>query len=485
MIRDYRAIAGNSMSDYSTDLLIIGAGPGGYVAAIRAAQLGLKVTVVDKRATLGGTCLNVGCIPSKALLQSSHKYLEARQSLEGHGINVEHVRLNLKAMMGRKDNIVDELTRGIGFLFKKNGISFVQGTACLKGRGMVRISTIAGDVQEWQASHILIATGSEPLAPAEFGIDEERVVTSTGVLTLQKVPKHLIVIGAGYIGLELGSVWSRLGAGVTVIDFMDDPLPMMDRELGQALQKSLVSQGMVFKFGYKVSRLIKREKEITLHLHSCHSNFQEEPEIMTGNVVLVSMGRRPYTSNLGLENAGIILDQRGFIPVTRPSYQTVCKGIYAIGDVTPGPMLAHKAEEEGIAFAERIAGQAGSVNYQVIPSVIYTSPEVACVGQTEEELKAEGTAYRAGKFPFLANSRAKTNGETTGFVKVLSDEATDRILGVHIIGEAAGTLIGEACMAMEMGSSAEDMACTCHAHPTHSEALKEAAMAAYGKPIHI
>ena len=472
------------MGDYTTDLLVIGAGPGGYVAAIRAAQLGMKVTVVDKRPTLGGACLNVGCIPSKALLHSSHKYWEARTHFEQHGIDTGAVRLNLKAMLGRKDNVVDELTRGIGFLFKKNGVTFLQGAAHIKSPGNVEITPPDGDVSECQARHILIATGSEPLIPPGFEPDEERMVTSTGALDLQKVPKHLIVIGAGYIGLELGSVWLRLGAGVTVIDYLDHPLPIMDRELGTALQKELSAQGMKFKFGYKVSSIIRREKEITLHLHPSHLEASDVPDIMTGDVVLASMGRRPHTQGLGLANAGIKLDEKGFIPVKHPSFETVCPGIYAIGDVTPGPMLAHKAEEEGIAVAERLNGQAGHVNYGVIPSVIYTSPEVACVGRTEEELKAEGVGYRAGRFPFLANSRAKAVGETAGFIKVLAHAQTDEILGVHIIGEMAGTLIGEACLAMEMGASAEDLARTCHAHPTHSEALKEAAMATFSKPIH-
>jgi len=473
------------MSEQSTDLLVIGAGPGGYVAAIRAAQLGMKVVVVDKRPMPGGTCLNVGCIPSKALLHSSQKYIDAKNHLENHGIDVERVRLNLKKMLGRKDNVVDELTRGIGFLFIKNGVTFIHGTAHIKAQGKVQVATAAGDLQEWEARHILIATGSESFVPDGFEVDEERIVSSTGALALPKVPKHLVVVGAGYIGLELGSVWSRLGSGVTVVEYLDHPLPTLDREMATSLQKFLSDQGMIFRLGHKVSKIIRRDNEVVLHLHPSHEKDLEEPEIMTCDVVLLSMGRRPYTHDLGLENVGITLDEKGFIPIKSPAYETACPGIYAIGDVTLGPMLAHKAEEEGIAVAERIAGQAGHVNYGVIPAVVYTSPEVAMVGKTEEDLKAEGVSYTVGKFPFVANSRAKAVSSTAGFVKVLSDARTDRILGVHIIGEMAGTMIAEAAFAMEMGASAEDVARTCHAHPTHSEALKEAAMAAYNKAIHM
>ena len=473
------------MSEQSVDLLVIGAGPGGYVAAIRAAQLGMKVAVVDKRSLPGGTCLNVGCIPSKALLHTSQKYVESKTHLENYGVDVERVRLNLKKMLGYKENVVDELTRGIGFLFHKNGVTFIQGTAHIKSKGKVQVTTQNGDQSDWDVKHILIATGSEPSIPKGVEVDEEHIVTSTGALNLTTVPKHMVVIGAGYIGLELGSVWSRLGAGVTVVEYLDHPLPTLDQELASALHKSLKDQGIVFRFGHKVTKIIKRDKQVILHTQPSQGEALEEPEIMTCDVVLLAMGRRPYTHGLGLENVGITLNEQGFIPVNRPSYQTTCEGVYAIGDVTPGPMLAHKAEDEGIAVAERIAGQAGHVNYKVIPAVVYTSPEVATVGKTEEELKAEGTAYRSGKFPFLANSRAKAVGNTTGFIKVLSDDKTDRILGVHIIGEVAGTLIAEAAHAMEMGSTAEDIARTCHAHPTHSEALKEAAMAAYSSPIHM
>jgi dihydrolipoamide dehydrogenase len=473
------------MADQSIDLLVIGAGPGGYVAAIRAAQLGMKVLIVDKRPLAGGTCLNVGCIPSKALLHSSQKFIEAKNHLEKHGIEAERVRLNVKKMQGRKENVVDELTRGINFLFQKNGVTFVNGTAVIKSQNKVEVITSAGEAIIWHARHILIATGSVPFVPNGSEVDEERIVTSTGALNFTKVPKHLIVVGGGYIGLELGSVWARLGAGVTVVEYLDHLLPSMDRDLSKALHKSLTDQGMIFRFGHKIAKIIKRDKEVVLHLHPSHLEKLEEPEIMVGDVVLLSMGRRPYTEGLGLENVGIKLNDQGFIPVKQPTYETSCPGIYAIGDVTPGPMLAHKAEEEGIAVVERIAGQAGHVNYSVIPAVIYTSPEVATLGKTEDALKEEKMAYNVGKFPFMANSRAKAVGDTTGFVKVLSDAKTDRVLGVHIFGEMAGTMIAEAAMAMEMGASSEDIARTCHAHPTHSEALKEAAMAAYAKAIHI
>lgn len=472
------------MGEQDVDLLVIGAGPGGYVAAIRAAQLGMKVLVVDKRRFPGGTCLNVGCIPSKALLHSSKKYWDAKNHFENHGIDVDRIRLNLKKMLGRKDNVVDELTRGIGFLFLKNGVGFLHGTAHIKAGQKVQVTTPSGEQTIWKARHILVATGSEPFVPKGLEIDEERIVTSTGALKLTQVPKHLVVMGAGYIGLELGSVWARLGARVTVVEYLDRPLPTLDQELASALCTSLANQGFAFRLGHKVAKVIKRDKEVVLHLHPSRMAWAKEPEIMTCDVVLVSMGRRPHTEGLGLMNVGIAVDDRGFIPVKRPSYETTCPGIYAIGDVTPGPMLAHRAEEEGIAVVKRIAGQAGHVNYETIPAVVYTSPEVATVGKTEGELRREGITYRAGKFPFAANSRARITGETGGFVKVLREEQTGRILGVHIIGEEAGTMIAEAALAMEMRASAEDLARTCHAHPTHPEVLKEAAMAAYGKAIH-
>jgi len=467
------------------DLLVIGAGSGGYVAAIRAAQLGMKVLVIDKRPFPGGTCLHVGCIPSKALLQSSQKYRDAKDHFENYGIDVGQVRFNLKKMLGYKENVVDELTRSIGSLFLKNGVAFLQGTAHIKAPGKVQVITPSGDQTTWEAGHILVATGSQPFVPEGLEIDEDQIVTSTGALSLAQVPKHLVIMGAGYIGLELGSVWARLGASVTVIEYLDHPLPTLDQELALTLFKSLESQGFAFRFGHKVVRVIRRDRDVVLHLYPARAALSEKPEIMTCDVILASMGRRPYTEGLGLGNVGITVDKAGFIPISRPSCETACPGIYAIGDVTLGPMLAHRAEEEGIAVVERIAGQTSRVNYGAIPAVIYTSPEVATVGKGEEELKKEGVGYRVGKFPFFANSHARIAGETAGFVKVLSEAGTDRILGVHIIGEEAGTMIAEAVLAMQMKMSAENLAQTCHAHPTRSQALKEAAMAVYGKATHI
>lgn len=468
----------------SVDLLVIGAGPGGYVAAIRAAQLGLKVVVVDRRSLAGGTCLNVGCIPSKALLHSSHKYWEAKNHLEPYGIIAESVRLDLKRMLAQKDDAVSELTKGIAFLFRKNGITFIQGDAHIVHAGKVKVTKASGDEEMWHAKNILIATGSVASNIPRVEADEERIVTSTGALSLSKVPKHLVVIGAGYIGLELGSVWARLGSKVTVIEYFDRLAPTMDHEVGNALQKALMDQGMVFKYHRKVTEVIKHAKEITLHLTQVDGEKDARPEIITCDVVLMAVGRRPETHRLGLENVDILPNEKGFIEVD-DHYLTNCPGIYAIGDVIPGPMLAHKAEEEGIAVAEHLSGKSGHVNYDVIPAVIYTSPEVASVGKTEQQLKEENVDYAVGKFPFAANSRAKAIGETTGFVKVLTNKNTDRVLGVHIIGELAGTMIAEAALALEFGASSEDIARTCHAHPTHSEALKEAAFAAYDKAIHI
>lgn len=466
------------------DLFVIGAGPGGYVAAIKAAQLGLKVVVVDRRDLAGGTCLNVGCIPSKALLYSTHKFWETKNHLEAHGIFTDGVRVDLKRMLARKEAVVEDLTQGINFLFRKNGVTFIHGDAHIVHAGKIRVTKDSGDEEIWHAKNILIATGSEPSTLPEVEIDEERVITSTGALSLRKVPKHMVIVGAGYIGLELGSVWARLGSKVTVLEYFDRLAPTLDHEVGNALQKALTDQGMLFKFHRKVIKIIKQAKEITLHLIPMDEEKHDRPEIMTCDVVLLSIGRRPLTHDLGLENVDIIPNEKGFIEVDE-TYATSCPGIYAIGDVIPGPMLAHKAEEEGIAVAENLAGQAGHVNYDVIPTIIYTSPEVASVGKTEQQLKQEDIDYGVGKFPFAANSRAKAVGDTFGFVKVLTDKKTDRVLGVHIIGEQAGTMIAEAASVMEFGGSAEDIARTCHAHPTHSEALKEAAMSAYSKAIHV
>lgn len=461
------------------DLVVIGAGPGGYVAAIKAAQLGMKVACVDKRPVAGGTCLNVGCIPSKALLTSSHKYWEAREHFDNHGMTAD-IKIDVAKMQLRKENIVTELTKGIGFLFKKNGVTFISGAASIKSANQVHIE--GGEILGTR--NILIATGSEPSTLPNVEIDEKDVVSSTGALAFEKAPKHLVVIGAGVIGLELGSVWSRLGTAVTVVEYMDGILPTMDSEIATAFQKDLVKQGITFRLGRKVINLVKKPKELVLHVIPSHSEATDMPEIITCDKVLVATGRRPYTTGLGLENLGIETDRWGFINVNQ-HYQTSVPNIFAIGDVIPGPMLAHKAEEEGIAVVERLAGQAGHVNYDAIPSIVYTYPEIASVGLTEDQAKEQGLDYRVGKFPFLANSRAKAVGDTAGFVKIIADAKTDRVLGAHIMSEQAGNMIAEVALAMEFCASSEDIARTCHAHPTHSEALKEAAMATYGKPIHI
>ncbi len=461
------------------DLVVIGAGPGGYVAAIKAAQLGMKVACVDKRPVAGGTCLNVGCIPSKALLTSSHKYWEAREHFVNHGITAD-VKIDIKKMQLRKTNVVTEFTKGVSFLFRKNGVTFINGLASIKSPTQVQIE--GGDMLE--TKNILIATGSVSTTLPNIDIDEENIVTSTGALDFEKVPKHLVVIGGGVIGLELGSVWARLGAAVTVVEYLDRIVPSVDSEVAAAFQKSLVAQGMVFRLDRKVVNIVKQPKELALHIIPANSNATEIPEIITCDKVLVATGRRPNTDGLGLGNVGIETDRRGFISVNA-HYQTSVTNIFAIGDVIPGPMLAHKAEEEGIAIVEHLAGQADHVNYNAIPSIIYTHPEVASVGLTEDQAKEQGLTYKTGKFPFLANSRAKAVGDTTGFVKIIADAKTDKVLGVHIIGEQAGNMIAEATLAMEFCASSEDIARTCHAHPTHSEALKEAAMSTYSKAIHI
>ena len=472
------------MPEISADVIVIGAGPGGYVAAIRAAQLGLNVIVVDKRSKAGGTCLNVGCIPSKALLHSSHKFAETRSHLKVHGILAENVRLDLKAMLARKDAVVDELTRGIGFLFRKHNIKFAIGRASLRGAKHVQVVTEEGQTHDYYAEHIILATGSESISLPNFEIDEKRILTSTGALNLPKVPKSLAVIGGGYIGLEMASVWSRLGSSVTVVEAGDRIVPTMDREVGLALHKALEKQDINFRMDRQVTKVVKGEKNLTLHVTPTNQKSDKIPEIVECTAVLLAVGRRPNTQGLGLESLNIEMTAQGKVVVNR-HYQTSCPGVYAIGDIIHGPMLAHKAMEEGVAVAEYIAGQLAPVNYGIIPAVIYTLPEVASVGKTEEELKEKGIAYQVGKFPFSAVSRAKTVGETTGFVKILTDARTDEILGVHIIGEAAGSMIAEAAMAMEFGASAEDIARSCHAHPTFSEGLKEAAWAAFDKPLHM
>ena len=460
------------------DVVIIGAGPGGYVAAIRAAQLGFRTACIESRGSLGGTCLNIGCIPSKALLQSSEKFTEAGHAFAEHGVKVGDISLDLGAMMSRKDKVVTTLTRGVEFLFRKNKIDWLKGKARIAAPGRMVLTGSDGGAHEIEANSIIIATGSDSTRLPGIDIDEKRIVSSTGALSLDRVPKRLVVIGGGYIGLELGSVWQRLGARVTVVEVLDHIVPNMDRELGSALQRVLARSGIEFMLSTKLAGIGERQDGLVLELEGTGR------QTLAADVVLVSVGRRPYTDGLGLEEVGVARDQGGRI-IVDDGFATNVSGIYAIGDVIPGPMLAHKAEEEGIALVERLAGQKSHVDYDAVPAVIYTWPEVASVGNTEEELKAAGVSYRTGKFPFTANPRARSNGYTEGFVKILAEAETDRVLGVHIIGPDAGTLIAEAALAKEFGASAEDIARTCHAHPTLSEALKEAALAVDGRAIHI
>ncbi len=462
------------MSEF--DLIVIGGGPGGYVAAIRAAQLGMNVACVEMRGALGGTCLNVGCIPSKALLQSSHMYEEAKTHFAGHGIKAD-VKLDLPTMLAQKDKAVVDLTKGVEFLFKKNKITYVKGKGAIKSATEV----VVDGKDTLKTKKILIATGSDVAPLKGVTIDEKKIVSSTGAIALDKVPDHLVVVGGGIIGLELGSVWRRLGAEVTVIEFLDRIAPGMDAEVAKNFQRILEKQGMKFKLGMKVTAADSKGKGVTLALEPSKGGASES---LSADVVLVAIGRRPYTDGLGLDKVGVKLDERGRVPVDN-HFETSVKGIYAIGDVIAGPMLAHKAEDEGVAAAEIMVGQKGHVYYDAIPSVVYTWPEVAWVGKTEEELKAAGVEYKAGKFPFMANSRGRSVGETDGFVKVVADAKTDRMLGMHIIGPDAGTLIAEAVLAMEFGASSEDVARTCHAHPTLNEAVKEAALAVLGRAIHV
>jgi dihydrolipoamide dehydrogenase len=468
------------MSDTHFDLIVIGAGPGGYVAAIRAAQLGMKTACIDKRGTWGGTCLNVGCIPSKALLHSSEKFEEAQHHLAEHGVKVSKVELDLKALLARKDKVVSDLTKGIDFLFKKNKVTGLVGTGRIVKAGEVEVDD-GKKKTTYTADNILIATGSEVAPLPGVEIDEDRIVSSTGALSLDAVPKHLVVVGGGYIGLEMGSVWRRLGSKVTVVEFLGSIVPNMDQEVGKALHKTLEKQGMEFKLGTKVTAAKTAKSQVTLTVEPAKGGAAEEIKC---DVVLVSIGRRPFTDGLGLDEVGVARDNRGVVQVD-DRFKTSVDGIYAIGDAIPGPMLAHKAEEEGIACVERLAGQATHINYDAIPSVVYTWPEAASVGKTEEQLKEAGVAYSKGAFPFQANSRARANGDTEGFVKILADAATDEVLGVHIIGPDAGTMIAELALAMEFGASSEDIARTCHAHPTLNEAVKEAALAVEGSPIHM
>ncbi len=465
----------------SYDVIIIGGGPGGYVAAIRAAQLGLKVACVEKRGSLGGTCLNVGCIPSKALLQSSHHFEQAGHELAAHGVTTGKIGLNLKTMMGRKDKVVDDLTKGIEFLFKKNKIDYLLGVGVITAADTVEVTPAKGESRKLKTENIIIATGSDVAPLAGVAIDEKRIVSSTGALALAAVPKTMVVVGGGVIGLELGSVWRRLGAEVTVVEFLDAILPGMDGDIVKQMTRTLKKQGVKFMLKSKVTAAKANKGNVTLEIEPRDGGQAEK---IKADVVLVAIGRRPYSEGLGLEKAGVETDRHGFIQVGA-DFQTNIPGIFAIGDVIGGPMLAHKAEEEGVALAELIAGQAGHVDYDTIPGVVYTWPEVASVGKTEEQLKENGTAYNVGKFPFSANSRARANADQEGFVKILANAASDRVLGVHIIGPAAGELIAEAVAVMEFGGSAEDIARTCHAHPSLSEAVKEAALAVAGRAIHM
>jgi dihydrolipoamide dehydrogenase len=456
------------------DVIVIGSGPGGYVCAIRAAQLGLKVACVEKRATLGGTCLNIGCIPSKALLHSSENFEATGHQFAEHGIVVEGIKLDLAKMQVRKDAVVTANVKGVEFLFRKNKITWLKGTGKIVAAGQVEV-----DGTVYETKHIVIATGSESTPLRGVDVDEQRIVTSTGALELNAVPNHLVVIGAGVIGLELGSVWRRLGARVTVVEFLDRILPGMDAELATATRRILAKQGLTFRLSTKVTGATAGDTGVMLTMEPVAGGASEQ---LTADIVLLAIGRRPWLD--GLESAGIALDERGRVR-TDDHYATNVPGIYAIGDAIAGPMLAHKAEDEGVAVAEILAGKAGHVNYGVIPAVVYTWPEVASVGRTEEELKAAGIAYNVGKFPFTANGRARAMGDTDGFVKLLADKTTDRLLGAHILGPDAGTLIAELALAMEFGASAEDVARTCHAHPSLNEAVKEAALAVEGRALHI
>ena len=460
----------------SFDVIVIGSGPGGYVCAIRAAQLGLKTACVEKRATLGGTCLNIGCIPSKALLQSSENYTALLHGFAEHGVIAGNVSLDLARMQARKGEVVNANVKGVEFLFKKNKVTWLKGAGKLLGDGRVDVNGT-----EYQAKNIVIATGSDSTPLKGVEVDEKAIVTSTGALELDKVPGHLVVIGGGVIGLELGSVWHRLGAEVTVIEFLDRLTPGMDTEISKALERVLIKQGIKFKLGSKVTAAVKTADGVTLTVEPSKGGAAQE---IKADVVLLSIGRYAYTEGLGLDVAGVARDDRGRVAIDH-GFATNVPGIYAIGDVVSGPMLAHKAEDEGVAVAEILAGQAGHVNYDAIPSVIYTWPELASVGATEDDLKQAGTAYTVGKFPFAANGRARAMGDTDGFVKILADKATDRVLGAHILGPDAGTLIAEMVTAIEFGASAEDVARICHAHPTLSEAVKEAALAVEGRALHI
>ena len=462
------------------DLVVIGGGPGGYVCAIRAAQLGLKTACVESRGTLGGTCLNVGCIPSKSLLNLSENYHKAKKDFNNQGIEISDIKLNINKMISNKDKSVQVLTKGVEFLFKKNKVTYLKGKGVIFSKNSIVVFGSDNNRTNIKAKSIVIATGSSPTSLPGIEIDEKNIVSATGALSFSEVPKDLVIIGGGYIGLEMGSIWSRLGSNVTVVEYLEFITPGMDKEVSNEFKKILSKQGIKFKLNNKVTAVINIKNKVVVDYTNNTTAARERKEC---DKVLVSVGRKPYTEGLNLEKVGIKTDSKGRIEVNE-KLQTSLKNIYAIGDVIKGPMLAHKAEEEGIAVAEIIAGQAGHVNYDVIPGVIYTSPEVATVGKTEEELKSKNIDYKIGKFPFLANSRAKVNNDTDGFVKILADSKTDKILGVHIIGPHSGDMIAEMALAMEFGASAEDIARTCHAHPTHTEAIKEAALAVDKRPIH-
>ena len=461
------------------DLIVIGGGPGGYVCAIRAAQLGLKTACVESRGTLGGTCLNVGCIPSKSLLNLSENYHKAKKNFFNQGIEISDIKLNIEKMMNSKNKSVQVLTKGVEFLFKKNKVTY------LKGKGVIFSPTDVivyneGKKTSYKTKNIVIATGSSASTLPGVKINEKNIISSTAALSLSSVPKSLVVIGGGYIGLEMGSVWKRLGSEVTVIENLPYITPGMDREISNEFQKILTKQGIKFLLNSKVISILDQGSEVKIEYES---NEKKIKEVVLADKTLIAVGRKPYTEGLNLSKIGVKKDEKGRVKVNK-KFQTNVNNIYAIGDVIDGPMLAHKAEEEGIAVAELLAGQSGHVNYDVIPGVIYTSPEVAYVGKPEEQLKKDSVSYKIGKFPFLANSRAKVNNETEGFVKILADSKSDRVLGVHIIGPHCGDMIAEMALAMEFGASAEDIARTCHAHPTHTEAIKEAALAVDKRPIH-
>jgi len=458
------------------DVVVIGGGPGGYVHAIKAAQLGLKVAVVEKRPALGGTCLNVGCIPSKALLSASHEFHKANHEFETLGIRISGAKVDLPKMQKFKDDVVGSNTKGIDFLFRKNKIEWIKGAGSIKSAGVISV-----DGQDINAKYIVIATGSQSIDIPNVPVDEKQIVSSTGALCLEKIPSSMIVIGGGYIGLEMGAVWSRLGAKVTVIEYLDRILPGMDSEVSREMQKILTKQGMEFILGTKVTGAKAEKKSVSLNVESAAGG---NAQTLGAEIVLVAVGRKAYTDGLGLDAVGVKRNERGQIIVDE-TFETNIEGIYAIGDVIPGPMLAHKAEEEGVVLAEMFAGQSGHINYDLIPGVVYTAPEAASIGKTEDQLKKDGINYKIGKFPFMANGRARSMNAIDGFVKIITDAKTDKVLGAHIIGAEAGTLIHEIAVLMEFGGSSEDLARTCHAHPTLNETVKEAALAAHSLPLHI